>query len=234
LENLEDPRLALAKWYTDVSGEIDLTLEDESAYGVPDPEFTAVIERRLEVEKASAVDIAGGDGRNALWVAEQGHNIHIVDLDPAHLAAAQRKAAKLPNGAGTVTTGVVDLLKDEDALKLGSRFDLSINDAFLYLPPPSEAKAIFRRYSVCHRAGGLAVVNFYTNRIRETLDGEGRYGEEEYLYTEQEGYDVLEQMYDGAGFGDLEIDTYEIHELDSYRLDATVLVASGIRKGLAV
>jgi SAM-dependent methyltransferase len=220
-------------WYpTSVNRIIDLD-NDPSPYGNTNPEVLNVLEGRLAaagISKARIVDIAGGYGRNAMPLAEAGHNVTIVDIDVPHLTAAQRNARRLSLEAGNITTVLADITKDEDISKIGDGFDASLNEYFLYLAPPAEAITIFKRYAPIHRLGGLAVVQFSTNIIRKDKAGNALSGDTEYSYTQEEGRQLLEEMFEEAGFGELEITAFTIHNEEPYYYHADALVASGIRK----
>jgi predicted O-methyltransferase YrrM len=219
----------LPTWYPKgVNHVIDLE-NDPSPYGEPAPGILAVVKRRLQVAGAKIVDIAGGYGRYAMPLAMEGHDVTIVDIDPPHLKAAERNAASLPEGVGTIKTIDADITQDEDLHKIGSDYDASLNLAFLYLAPPETAKCIFRRYATLHKPGGLAVVQFSTAIERRDEHGNALVGEDEYSYNEPEGRRVLVEMYHQAGFENLEINPYTIHREKPYFVHAEVLVASGIR-----
>ena len=57
----------------------------------------------------AAIDIAGGSGRNALWLAEQGWEVTLVDVSDVALSLATDRARKVDV---SLTTGQVDLSTD--------------------------------------------------------------------------------------------------------------------------
>jgi hypothetical protein len=165
-----------------------------------------------------------------LPLAAEGHDVTVLDIDPRALEAVERKALKLPDGAGQITTVQADVISDEDMRQFAMKeFDASLNTAFLYLAPPEIAKGIFRRSSSALRVGGLAVVQFSTNIERQSLDGASLIGAEEHLYREDEGKRVLTEMYSDAGFKNLELESFVIYQEEPYLLHADVLVASGTK-----
>ena len=80
-----------------------------------------------------------------------------------------------------------------------------------------------------HRPRGLAVVQFSTNLVRKDPEGKIVKGVDEYQYGEAEGRQVLTDMFTEAGFEDLEIESFTIHEEQPLYWHANVLVGSGIK-----
>lgn len=63
-------------------------------YGkAPDPWVTGVASRFLP-EQGTALDLAGGSGRHALWLAERGLDTTLLDISPSGLALAEAAAAE--------------------------------------------------------------------------------------------------------------------------------------------
>ncbi len=48
-----------------------------------------VLRRHLPAAPACVLDVGGGEGVHARWLAEQGYDVHLVDVVPAHVAAAE-------------------------------------------------------------------------------------------------------------------------------------------------
>ena len=61
-------------------------------------------------EAGRALDWAGGDGRNALWLAERGFEVTLADISPTALATARARATE--RGV-TLDTVAVDLTSEE-------------------------------------------------------------------------------------------------------------------------
>jgi len=51
-----------------------------------------IISRYLCADKMEIADIAGGTGPYSFWLAEQGHNVHLLDLTQKHLEIAKQKS----------------------------------------------------------------------------------------------------------------------------------------------
>ncbi|MEX2533198.1 MAG: methyltransferase domain-containing protein, partial [Nitriliruptoraceae bacterium] len=72
-------------------------------------QITALIARRSgDITNARALDLAGGEGRNALWLAEQGFDTELVEFSAVALDKAQAIAQK--RGV-TLTTTLADVTK---------------------------------------------------------------------------------------------------------------------------
>ena len=82
----------------------------------------------------TALDLAAGEGRNALWLAENGWDATAVDFSRVALARAEAWAAeRLVDGPGRLTTVVADLLEYRPA----STFALVL---VVYLQLPAEQR----------------------------------------------------------------------------------------------
>jgi 2-polyprenyl-3-methyl-5-hydroxy-6-metoxy-1,4-benzoquinol methylase len=53
---------------------------------------TEIIARYLDRPSQVVVDVGGGTGVYALWLAEQGHEVHFMDLVPRHVDMVTEKA----------------------------------------------------------------------------------------------------------------------------------------------
>lgn len=77
---------------------------------------------------ARILDIGGGPGRYALWLAERGHRVTLADLSPGLLGIAREQAATTPAGR------LIEEIVEADACDL-SRWPDSSFDAVLALGP---------------------------------------------------------------------------------------------------
>lgn len=143
---------------------------DRLADGQGALEFTrtqALLERYLPAPPAVIADVGGGPGRYALWLAERGYRVHLIDPVPLHVEQARSAASGRPGAAlATVEVG------DARALRLA---DASA-DAVLLLGPlyhlPERAdrlQALAEVRRVCRR-GGVVIAAAIT-RFASTLDG---------------------------------------------------------------
>jgi SAM-dependent methyltransferase len=80
-------------------------------------------------QRGSALELAGGAGRNALWLADRGLDVTIWDISTVGLAIARERAA----AAGvTISTAVVDLA--EPSFQPPGEFDLVLSVCYLNRP----------------------------------------------------------------------------------------------------
>jgi SAM-dependent methyltransferase len=94
----------------------------------PDEFLVSAFQEFLAVSPPGhALDLAGGAGRNALWLAQRGWLVKLIDISDVAVHLAKQRARELK--AGTLTTEVRDI---SAALDLGDRqFDLIIIFYFL-------------------------------------------------------------------------------------------------------
>jgi len=127
----------------------------------------ALLERYLPPPPAVVADVGGGPGRYAMWLAERGYRVHLVDPVPLHVEQARDAAGERP-GAALASAEV----GDARALRLP---DASV-DAVLLLGPlyhlierKDRLQALREAGRVC-RAGGV-VLAAAISRFASTLDG---------------------------------------------------------------
>jgi ubiquinone/menaquinone biosynthesis C-methylase UbiE len=126
-----------------------------------------LLERYLPPPPAVVADVGGGPGRYAVWLAERGYHVHLVDPVPLHVEQA-RSAARGRPGAALASADV----GDARALRLS---DASA-DAVLLLGPlyhlperVERLQALAEARRVC-RPGGVVIVAAIS-RFASTLDG---------------------------------------------------------------
>jgi ubiquinone/menaquinone biosynthesis C-methylase UbiE len=66
-----------------------------------------LLERYLPPAPAIVADIGGGPGRYAIWLAERGYHVHLVDPVPLHVEQA-RGAAHARAGVSLATAELGD------------------------------------------------------------------------------------------------------------------------------
>jgi tellurite methyltransferase len=74
----------------------------------PEPSLVALADRLPRA--GAALDVAGGAGRNALWLARRGLKVTLVDISPVALAIVRQRAAA---AALEITTCAADLDSEE-------------------------------------------------------------------------------------------------------------------------
>lgn len=111
--------------------------------GPPSPVLTALDD--LLPRRGRALDVAGGAGRHALWLARRGLDVTLADISEAGLAVASAAAAR---EALPLRPLALDL--ETDPLPAGP-WDLILNFYFL-------ERRLFPAYAAALAPGGLLVV----------------------------------------------------------------------------
>lgn len=172
---------------------------DDYLFGIEPNHFLA---RRAHLfqEGLTALAVADGEGRNSVWMAEQGLTVTAVEISPIAVAKARRLAA----GRGVVVNFMVaDLLApDWPPAQLEDQFDWVVG-IFIQFASPSERVRQFAAMKRATRAGGRVLLHGYTPRQLEYKTGGPSAVEN--LYTP----DILR-----AGFAD-----WAIEELVEYEDD---------------
>ncbi len=131
--------------------------------------FTADPSRFLGPELAGltpgrALDLGSGEGRNALWLAEQGWAVTGLDFSSVGIA----KAVRLARQRGLAVDWVVADLRSFQPP--ASSFDLVIQ-FFVHFPAP-ERRALLRRAVDALRPGGvILVVGYHVDHLDEGSGG---------------------------------------------------------------
>jgi SAM-dependent methyltransferase len=124
---------------------------DELPYGLEPNTF--LVEEAARLSNANILCIAEGYGRNATWLAAQGHRVTAVEQSSVGIARAKALAAE---------RGVsVEILQgDLETFDLGeSRWD-AIVSIFVHLPPELRAD-VYARAVRALAPGGLMIVEAY-------------------------------------------------------------------------
>lgn len=151
-----------------------------------------------------ALAIADGEGRNGVWLAQQGLAVTSVDFSPVALA----KARKLAEQAGVAITTIEADLGTWEWPK--SAFDVVVGIFFQFAPPPMRAK-IFAGMKGALAPGGLLILEGYTPK--QVDYGTGGPPQRENMYTRE----LLEAAF--SGFDVLHLAEYdaEIEEGDGHK-----------------
>ena len=93
-----------------------------------------IISRRLEGGSLAVVDIGGGPGYYACWLAAEGHRVQLVDPVPLHIEQAEARARELGVTLDGTHLALADRLPFENesfdvGLLLGPLYHLAERDA---------------------------------------------------------------------------------------------------------
>ncbi len=102
----------------------------------PDPLLLSYTPPLLPGEGRRALDAAGGPGQNAIWLAEQGYNVDLMDISRAALLLAQEEARR--REVRTINFFQVDF---DEAQLLHETYDLIVIMRFLSQPLMSQLRA---------------------------------------------------------------------------------------------
>jgi tellurite methyltransferase len=123
----------------------------------PDPFLVSACSEFLEgVTPGSALDVAGGVGRHALWLAQRGWDVTLVDISEVGIELARKNFAKLEHKTerlGTVKFTVSDLATIGDLGR--EKYDLVL--VFFYLQ-----RSLFPALIKALKPGGLLIYKTYT------------------------------------------------------------------------
>jgi len=137
--------------------------EGTHASGQPDKFLVDAYERFLQGSSpGDALDLAGGAGRNALWLAQRGWKVKLIDIAETAIAQAERNAQELlqrpsmspqPVSCGRVRAERLDLNSIRD---LGQKeYDLVI--VFFYL-----RRELFPAIAASLKPGGFLLYKTFT------------------------------------------------------------------------
>src|SRR5262245_49916091 len=128
-----------------------------------------VVLRHLPPPPANVLDVGGAAGAYALWLAERGYQVHLIDAVPRLVEEAQRRSEASPNRICTCQVG--------DARELA--FGDGVADAVLLLGPlyhltdaTERLRALREAYRVLRHGGVLLAAAI--SRYASALDGIAR------------------------------------------------------------
>ena len=140
--------------------------------------------------------VADGEGRNSVWLAQQGHSVDAFDISPVGVA----KARKLAEQAGVqVNYAVADCVAWPWPV---AAYD-AVAAIFIQFADPDERAALFARIMAALKPGGLLILQGYTPRQLEYRTGGPPHLS--HLYTQE----MLEQAF--AALEPIDLREYEAH-----------------------
>jgi len=115
-----------------------------------------------------AVDVAAGEGRNSIWLAERGWQVTAVDFSRAGLDKGRRLQARRVDGARLRIDWVVADVTEHD---LGEgTYDLALL-AYLQLPAEQRREAVRRSFLSLRDGGTLFLVAHDSTNLAEGTGG---------------------------------------------------------------
>jgi len=119
----------------------------------PDPFLVAACEEFLSAASPGlALDIAGGVGRHAIWLAQRGWRVKLLDISEAGVRQA-RENAKQTGTASSIATEVRDLNSEQDLGR--EQYDLVVIFFFLQ-------RELFPALAAAIKPGGHLICKTYT------------------------------------------------------------------------
>lgn len=131
-----------------------------------------------------ALDVAGGEGRNALWLADRGWDATVADFSQVALDRAQRIRDERPEKNGSFGVRRVDVLAEP----LGDQDHDLVVVAYLQLAELQRRVALRSAAEAVAPGGHLLVVAHHTDNL---ADGYGGPQNAMWLYSERDVDDDL-------------------------------------------
>jgi SAM-dependent methyltransferase len=123
-----------------------------------------LIETAATMVPGRALDLATGDGRNAIWLARQGWQVTAVDFSSVALDRARAASAHAGVEVAWVLADLVEWRPEPEA------FDL-VTIVFLHLPPQEREPIYARAAAAVGPAGALLVIGHDTTNPSEGTGG---------------------------------------------------------------
>jgi SAM-dependent methyltransferase len=154
--------------------------ESELVWGLAPNRFVAA--ETASLPPGRALDLACGEGRNAVWLAERGWQVTAIDFSDVAIERARGLAAdrgvKVEFRLGDVLTAPVD----------AAAFDLALL-AYLQLPPQERTLVLERAIGALAPGGTFLLVG---HDLRNHAEGHGGPKDPSVLWTADEIVDALE------------------------------------------
>ncbi|WP_426374781.1 class I SAM-dependent methyltransferase [Rhodococcoides fascians] len=137
---------------------------------------STLVEVATTIPRGRALDLAAGQGRNAIWLATRGWTVDAVDFSSVALTRASRVAESAPRSVRERLTWI-----HADVTKLATEpnYDLVLM-FYLHLPPDERRRAVSAAVSALKPDGILMILGHHSANI---ADGVGGPQEPEILYT---------------------------------------------------
>lgn len=126
--------------------------ENDYAYGTQPNDFLVSVAETLP--RGKVLCLAGGEGRNAVWLAQRGFDVTVVDASRVGLDKALRLAGTRGVTIDVVTADLADYVIEPSA------WDLIVS-IFCHLPP-SLRREVHRKVVAGLKPGGVFVLEGFT------------------------------------------------------------------------
>lgn len=125
-----------------------------------------VVDIVRDLTPGRALDLAAGEGRNAIWLVEQGWDVTAVDFSAVAVDRARELArARLGEAAARLTTVVGDATQSQ-----GDGFDLVLF-SYLHLPDDQWRQALAAAVGSCTPGGRVVVIGHARRNLTEGVGG---------------------------------------------------------------
>ena len=145
--------------------------------------------QRSHLKSGKALAIADGEGRNAVWLAEQGLEVDSFDF----IQSAVDKASKLASSRNVKVNAVCSDWQSFDWKP--STYDNVVGIFFQFVGPEERAQ-LFRKMDLVLKPGGVLVIQGYsTEQLKYNTGGPGKLDhlyDEAMLHEAFPSYDVLD------------------------------------------
>jgi len=167
----------------------------------------------------TAIDIAAGEGRNAIWMASQGWTVVATDFSQVAIDRARERAAQvLGAGSRRLTALVADATLPAPGGP--AAYDLAL---FSYLQlPRTELRAALRAGVEAVRPGGHVVVIGHAGR--NLTEGYGGPGDRDVLYDPDEVVDAVEGLPVAVQRADIRVREVQTDDGQRRALDTVVVL----------
>jgi ubiquinone/menaquinone biosynthesis C-methylase UbiE len=120
-----------------------------------------IISRYLFDNKIEIADVGGGTGPYSFWLAEKGHNVHLLDVTPKHIEIAKQKGKTNKISLSSYTCGDARELPYENE---SMDMVLLMGPLYHFQSQESRAKCLTEAFRILKNGGHVicTVINRYT------------------------------------------------------------------------
>jgi S-adenosylmethionine-dependent methyltransferase len=116
------------------------------------------IKAHLPNKAVKIIDIGGGEGRDAIWLAQNGHQVTLVEPSAHMLAKARQRCAKQPKDVQERLTILVgNDVRAQSELKPGT-FDFVLSHGVLLYELDEPQQHVDRLFSLCKPGGTVSLL----------------------------------------------------------------------------